>query len=540
MNIGASIVAAGQFLVEYPALFLAFITMPIVFLARWKKIHPNTTMIWLVLLPVIPSLGLAFRPIAYLVFMVIVVMTIGAIVGRFFGMVENRTVVLLPLTLLVTVLTMTQEPIPTILMIDGFIIAVMVLDVLSLPRSKAFQVERSCQRTASLKKKHPVTLTISNLTAKSRFSLSNILLPKKLRDILQIGDTPITIKDDLPQEFAATPEDFSIDLPARSRTTLEYDLLASRRGAFSMQRVFIQGESRFGLWKRIIHVPQETTINVYPDMKQLAEFEMLARTNRLSLMGVRRTRRVGQDNDFERLRDYTLDDNYKHIDWRSTARRNKLTVRDFQTSQSQRIIFMIDCGRMMTSKAEGLSLLDHSLNAMLMLSYIALKRGDSVGLLCFSDRIHSYVPPRGGSRQMNHLLSASFDRFPELVESRYGEAFLHLSKTCRKRSLVILITNVIDEINANQVHQYMSTMVGRHLPMGVLLRDHELFRSADVNWKDDAGLYRTAAAAEIICWRQEVIRDLQHEGVLSLDVFPEDMTAPLINRYLEVKARHLL
>ena len=102
---------------------------------------------------------------------------------------------------------------------------------------------------------------------------------------------------------------------------------------------------------------------------------MLARTNRLSLMGVRRTRKIGQDNEFERLRDYTRDDNYKHIDWRSTARRSKLTVKDFQANQSQRLLFLIDCGRMMTNEADGLSLLDHALNAMLMLSYVALKQG---------------------------------------------------------------------------------------------------------------------------------------------------------------------
>ena len=141
---------------------------------------------------------------------------------------------------------------------------------------------------------------------------------------------------------------------------------------------------------------------------------------------------------------------------------------------------------------------------------------------------------------MNHLLRASFDRFPTLVESRYGDAFLHLSKHCRKRSLVVLVSNVIDEINANQVHQYLSTIVGRHLPLAVLLRDHELFSAADANWQDDAELFRSAAAAEILCWRHEVLTDLQHQGVLSLDVFPEDMTAPLINQYLEVKARHLL
>jgi uncharacterized protein (DUF58 family) len=275
-------------------------------------------------------------------------------------------------------------------------------------------------------------------------------------------------------------------------------------------------------------------------MKQLSEYALLARTNRLNLLGVRRTRRIGQNNEFERLRDYTPDDNYKHIDWRSTARRRKLTVKDYQTNQSQRLIFLLDCGRMMTNMAGELSLLDHSLNAMLMLSYVALSHGDSVGLLCFSDEIHGFVPPTSGLRQMNRLLHASFDRFPRLVESRYDQAFLYLATHCRKRSLVILISNLIDEVNANQVGQYLRSFVGKHLPLGVLLRDRHLFEAADVPNPDEDALYRAAAAADILTWRQQVLADLEAKGVLSLDVFPEGLTAPLINSYLEIKARHLL
>jgi uncharacterized protein (DUF58 family) len=255
---------------------------------------------------------------------------------------------------------------------------------------------------------------------------------------------------------------------------------------------------------------------------------------------VRRTRRIGQDNEFERLRDYTPDDNYKYIDWRSTARRNKLTVKDFQTNQSQRLIFLADCGRMMTNEASGLSLLDHSFNAMLMLSYVALRQGDSVGLICFSDQIHHFVPPRGGMNQMNRLLHAVFDRFPKLVESRYDDAFLHLDTHCKKRSLVILMTNLIDEVNAVQVQQYLSVIAGRHLPMGVLLRDHRVFDAAETAIASDHQLYRAAAAAEILTWRHQILTNLQRQGVLALDVFPEQMTAPLVNRYLEIKARHLL
>src|SRR3984893_8644632 len=104
-------------------------------------------------------------------------------------------------------------------------------------------------------------------------------------------------------------------------------------------------------------------------MRQLREYALLARTNRLSLMGMRRARRIGQDNEFERLRDYTRDDNYKHIDWRSTARRSKLTVKDFQANQSQRLLFLIDCGRMMANEEGGLSLLHPSLHARPLLRY---------------------------------------------------------------------------------------------------------------------------------------------------------------------------
>ena len=205
---------------------------------------------------------------------------------------------------------------------------------------------------------------------------------------------------------------------------MSYQLLPGRRGEFFLQNVYLRLRSRLDLWRRYVTLPVESTLHVYPDMKQLSEYALLARTNRLSLLGVRRTRRIGTDNEFERLRDYTPDDNYKFLDWRASARRQKLTVKDFQTSQSQRIVFLIDCGRMMTNEAAGLSLLDHSLNSALMLSYVALRQGDSVGMIAFADDILAYVPPQGGMNQMNRLLHASFNRFPALTESRYDQAFL--------------------------------------------------------------------------------------------------------------------
>ena len=321
---------------------------------------------------------------------------------------------------------------------------------------------------------------------------------------------------------------------------LRYVLRPRRRGAFEIERVFLQARSRLGFWQRLLEYPLTTAIHVYPDLQQLDQYALLARTNRLSLLGVRRTRRIGQDHEFERLRDYTVDDNPKRIDWRATARRNKLTVRDYQATQCQQIVFLVDGGRLMTNESAGLTLLDHSLNAMLMLSYVALRQGDQVGLVHFADDIDCFVPPRGGMRQMNRLLHASFDRFPRLVETRYDHAFRYLNTHCRKRSLVVLITSIIDDVNAAEFDRYLSNLVGRHLPLAVLLRDHRLFDAVVPEQPDGRQLWRYAAAADIIAWRHQVLTDLHSKGVLSVDAFPEQMTAPLVNRYLEIKARHLL
>jgi len=407
----------------------------------------------------------------------------------------------------------------------GLLIVLLIIaatDILSIPSSDDLEVSRTSGSIASLGKPHEIRIELINKSQKVN---------------------QVNIRDDLPDEFDPTPEEFAAFTGKRSKTRFKYDINSHARGKFELKRVHVKVSSRLKFWAAFYQLPCESTVSVYPDMKQIAEYDLLARTNRLSQTGVRRVRKIGQDNEFERLRDYTKDDNYKHIDWRTTARRRKLTVKDFQSSQSQRIIFMVDCARMMTGHSDNLSMLDHAFNAMLMLSYIALKQGDSVGLLNFSDQIHNYTPPRSGIGHINRLLHASFDQEARYVEARYDKAFLYTKQRCSKRSLVILITNVIDEINANQILQYTTNLTGQHLPMCLLLKDHDLFDIVDDYDSDHAGknsVYEAAAAMTIVNWRREVLTEMKHRGVLALEAFPEKMTAQLINQYLEIKARHLL
>ncbi|QDT12295.1 DUF58 domain-containing protein [Stieleria marina] len=405
--------------------------------------------------------------------------------------------------------------------IDLLIVIVAAIDflLLYLSTNQGIEATRTIARTCSLGVPVPSEVTIENRTA-----------------LTLIG----AVRDDLPEQFKASPPEHALRLPPMGRMTAHRKLTPGRRGAFSLEKIYLRFTSPVRLWNRHLAIDAHDQLNVYPDMKQLSDYALLARTNRLSLIGVRRTRRIGQDSDFERLRDYSRDDNYRHIDWRSTARRRKLTVRQFQSDQSQRVIFLLDCGRMMTNERDGYSLLDHALNATLMMAYVALSQGDSVGMLCFSDTIHAYIPPRGGKSQMNRLIQAGFDQFPRLVESRYDQAFLYLSGHCKQRSLVVLATNVIDEVNANSVVDYLTNINGQHLPLGVLLRDREMFEAAESPDGDPLNMYRAAAAADILLWRNQVLKDLEHRGVLIVDAFPDELTAPLVNQYLEVKAKHLL
>ena len=223
----------------------------------------------------------------------------------------------------------------------------------------------------------------------------------------------LTVRDDVPDEFTAEPASFEVKLPAKRQAMLTYRFRSQdARGTYRFERVDALISSRLGFWRRQSSWPLSTEVRVYPDIHQLERYSMLARRDRLSTIGVRRSRRLGTDNEFERLRDYIDGDDPRHLDWRATARRRKLTCRAFQLNQSQRIIFLIDCGRLMAGDTGlGLSPLDHAFNAMLLLAHVALIRGDQVGLLAFSDRVRAFVAPCGRRSRASSGWCTAFTTF---------------------------------------------------------------------------------------------------------------------------------
>jgi uncharacterized protein (DUF58 family) len=283
---------------------------------------------------------------------------------------------------------------------------------------------------------------------------------------------------------------------------------------------------------------------VYPDIQAVRTYELLARQDREASM-FRSSRRRGGESEFERLREYRRGDEFRAVDWKATARRQKLIAREYQLESNQSIMFLLDAGRLMTAETRGLSLFDHALNATLMLSHVAARAGDQVGLLAFADGIKSFAPPAGGAQAARRIIQAGYDLHPDIVETNYNDAFEQLSLRVRKRTLVVVFTQVVDDVAAADLTRVMRGLLPRHLPLLVFFRDVEIAEMLDPTGHRGGApttqeLYARGAAAEMVAFRERLLRDLTTRGALVLDILPDRLTPALINRYLEIKARHLL
>jgi uncharacterized protein (DUF58 family) len=407
------------------------------------------------------------------------------------------------------------------LLADAVLVAVAGVDAL-LGRKALVTVERRAPEVFSIGRSNPVWLEVRSL---ARRPLS------------------VEVTDELFADADAEALPGRLQLPARGRAELRYQVRPRRRGAYALGAHHVRYPTPMGLWQRQLHLPAQHSVKVYPDVKQVRTYELLARQDREFAM-VRATRLRGGESEFERLRDYCKDDEFRSIDWKATARRQKLIAREYQLERNQNIVFLLDCGRMMTAETGGLSYLDHALNATLMMSHVAARAGDHVGLIAFDQTMRSVLAPAGGPRASQRIVQASYDLHPGLVEPDYALAAAHIGQRLKKRSLVVFFTQVVDDVAAGQIVRLMRGLSPRHLALAVLFRDTEVSELAEPQtaMPDDSelALYLRGAAAELISWRDRLIRDLRGGGALVLDVAPQRLTPALLNRYLEIKARQLL
>nr|WP_222934926.1 DUF58 domain-containing protein [Pseudomonas koreensis] len=347
---------------------------------------------------------------------------------------------------------------------------------------------------------------------------------------------PITLAmfDHVPQGLTFDNLPLSVALQPGQFSEVGYRLRPLSRGHFSFAQCEINLPSPLGLWsgKRLLDVPAQT--RVYPDFARLYGGELLAVDNWLSQLGVRQRQRRGQGQEFHQLREFREGDSLRQIDWKATARQRTPIAREYEDERDQQIIFMLDCGRRMRSQDGELSHFDHALNACLLLSYVALRQGDAVGLSTFADDQPRYLAPVKGSGQLNVLLNTVYDLASSQRPADYQAAIRQLLTRQKRRALVILMTNLQDEDHGELTNavQYLSR---QHQVLVVSLREETLdqMRQDSVQTLPEALAY--CGAVDYLNARAELNERLIAHGTPVLDVPTSKLNTELVSMYLSWK-----
>lgn len=383
---------------------------------------------------------------------------------------------------------------------------------------------------------------------------SRIELARDLPPVVGLGDRvtgTLALRSTWPRDvrgtmyFQAPPaleledaESLTPTLAAESFVALPLTVRGKSRGELAIGPVAMRVEGPLGLMRRTLRWSPEDRITVAPSLAGIRRYRLLAVQRRLRDAGIRAIRRRGESTTFDRLREYARGDDPRHLDWKASARRGTLVTREFTVEQGQSVLLAIDCGRMMTQWVGDMPRIEHALSAALVLADIATAGEDRVGVIAFDDQIRAWVPPARGRAAVRAVRDALVPLEARLVEPDYAGAFRALARNQRKRALIVLFTDVVDARASQPLLAHLGRAAATHLPLVVALRNEALVQAAAGTGGSDA--WTRAAAEELLAERETALLSLRRRGIAVLDVPPAGMTAAVINRYLEIKARSAL
>jgi uncharacterized protein (DUF58 family) len=342
--------------------------------------------------------------------------------------------------------------------------------------------------------------------------------------------------DDLPPGLERLGGDESVrTVPAGGRARADYRVRAVGRGDQRLGPVHLRTRGLLGLHVRSRIHPVRDTIRVQPGVLEMRRSRLLGIRHRLRAAGLRNVRQLGEGRAFESLRPYVRGDDPRAIDWKATARRRDVLVRQYEAERSQNVILTLDLGRRMMERVGDAERLDHALTAALMLADVASAHGDRVGILGFADTVQQFLPPR--KVPLSRVADSLAQVRPRAIEPNYPLAFAFLARQVRRRSLVVLFTDVVDPEASSAVLSELTRAAERHVVLVVALRNPALADWADAPAPDSAAAYRRAAAEEMIQARALALATARRKGVVIADVSPREAVTEVVNRYLAIKYR---
>jgi len=346
----------------------------------------------------------------------------------------------------------------------------------------------------------------------------------------------LRVREEIPAPFVPRHDrERSLHLPPGGEVQEQLILAPARRGKGIAGRLHLRLLAPWGLaWRQgVRELPWAVT--VYPNLRMAALRALPAQTQRRREAGFRNLRRLGEGRSFESLKEWAPGEETRSIDWKATARRGKLMVRQYEDERRQQVMMVIDAGRLLTAEIDGRPRLEAAIDAALELAHSAVQHDDNVGLLVFADTIMHFVPPARGRRALRQILDALAGIEGRLVEPNYPAAFAYLAARSRKRALTVLFTDVVDRTASDAFVAHAG-----HLPLAVTLRDPALERLATTRPATMEDAFQRAAAEELLEARESALAELRSHGVRVLDVLPDGAARGVVEQYERLKRRAMV
>ncbi len=350
----------------------------------------------------------------------------------------------------------------------------------------------------------------------------------------------LRVIDEIPHQFQRRDISFYLRLPAGGSKAIAYHLRPVKRGEYSFGAVNVYVSTRIGVFSRRFRFSADKMVPVYPSFIQMRKYELMAISNRLTDVGIKKIRRIGHNREFELIREYVAGDDVRTVNWKATARRSELMVNQYQDERSQQVYSVVDKGRVMKMPFAGMSLLDYAINASLVISNIAIRKSDKAGLVTFQDRIGVMVPASRNNDQMGRIMEVLYNQKTAYRESDFSVLHNLARRKITQRSLILLYTNFESVSGMRRQLPYLKGLSRQHLVVVIFFENTEMNTLIDRPAGDLREIYYKTIAEKFAFEKRLIVRELNQHGIQAVLTTPQNLTVETINKYLELKSRGLI
>ena len=350
----------------------------------------------------------------------------------------------------------------------------------------------------------------------------------------------IEFYDELPEQFQHRAMIRKTTLGAKEIKEISYYIRPYERGEYHFGNCYlIYSLAPFHFIQRRLTFNLETESKVIPSVKQMRKHELQVFSQTASLSGIRKIRQVGENDEFEHIKPYTQGDNIKSINWKATSRQNQLMVNQYQNSRHQSVYCILDKGRSMKMPFDGMTLLDYSINSVLSISNIILKKFDYAGLISFSDTIDSVLKASAKQGQLERIADHLYKQSTGFNESNFELLHQLTRRTIKNRSIWLFYTNFETPHDLRRQLPYMKLMNKRHLFVVIIFINTELEAVNNMKVETNSDIYTKTFAEKMIMDKELIKDELIRNGIQTILTRPSELSINVINKYLEIKARRL-